>query len=150
MTYTITQSDTMSNVAQRFGVPLNELLAVNNLNPNSVIFPGMIIIIPSRPQQPPRPIPPRPPFPPQPPRPIPPRPPITPVPPIGNLPPKNRIYIVRRGDTIWSIARMFGVSVQNIMFVNGLRAPVVFPGQRLIIPFRPFHRDEEIIVEEND
>ena len=33
-------------------------------------------------------------------------------------PPGNRTYIVRRGNTIWSIARMFGVSAKSIMFVN--------------------------------
>ena len=52
------------------------------------------------------------------------------------LPMQNRTYFVRRGDTLWSIARMFGVSAQDIMFVNNLVFPVVFPGQRLIIPAR--------------
>lgn len=139
MTYTIAPNDTMFSVAQRFGVPVNQLLAFNNLTPNSIIFPGMVIVIPPRP--PVQPGPPRPPVSPRPPvQPGPPRPPVTPVPPIAPLPPKNRIYIVRRGDNIWSIARRFGVSVQNIMFANGLKFPVVFPGQRLIIPIaiRPF------------
>ena len=63
------------------------------------------------------------------------------IPPRRPRPPQNRIYTVRRGDTIWSISRMFGVSVQNIMFTNNLLIPVVFPGQRLIIPqrFMPFY-----------
>lgn len=106
MTYTVSEFDSMSSIAQKFGVPVNELMAYNNLAPSSFLFPGMIIVIPpSRP-----------------------------------FPPTNRVYIVRRGDTIWSIARMFGVSAQNIMFANNLVVPVVFPGQRLIIPqrFRPF------------
>ena len=108
MTYTVTQSDTMSGIAQKFGVPVNQLMTYNNLTSNSFLFPGMVIIIP----------------------------PVTPVPPIGQLPPINRIYIVRRGDTIWSIANRFGVSVQNIMFMNNFTFPIVFPGQRLIIPTR--------------
>lgn len=58
------------------------------------------------------------------------------IPPRRPIPPQNRIYTVRRGDTIWSISRMFSVSVQSIMFMNNLLVPVVFPGQRLIIPQR--------------
>lgn len=112
MTYQIMPQDTMFSIAEQFNVPVEDLLSANNLTQNSILFPGMIIIIPPRP----------------------PRPPVFPVPPIAPLPPQNRIYIVRRGDTIWSIARRFGVSVQNIMFVNGLTFPFVFPGQRLIIP----------------
>lgn len=120
MTYTIAPFDTITSVSQKFGVPANELLVANNLTPNSVIFPGMVIIIP--PKQP------RPPFQPQ--------PPVFPVPPIGSLPPQNRVYIVRRGDSLWSIARRFGVSVQRLMATNNLTFPVIFPGQRLIIPIR--------------
>ena len=102
MTYTVASNDSLPGIAQRFQIPLDELLAYNGLTPNSRIFPGMVIVIP-------------------------PRPPISIVPP-------TRIYMVRRGDTIWSIARMFRVRVRDIMFINGLQFPVVFPGQRLLIP----------------
>ena len=62
------------------------------------------------------------------------------IPPFNPRPPMNRIYVVRRGDTIWSISRRFGVSVNEIMYINQLTFPFVFPGQRLIIPsrLRPF------------
>ena len=59
---------------------------------------------------------------------------IPPVSPNVSFPPQNMTYVVRRGDNIWSIACRFGVSVQNIMFMNNLTFPIVFPGQRLIIP----------------
>lgn len=112
MTYTVGPNETISDIAQNFDVPVEELLSFNNLNWNSWLVPGMIIYIPPRR----------------------PRPPVRPVPPIMPLPPSNFVYIVRRGDTIWTIARRFDVSVQNIMFMNGLKFPFVFPGQRLIIP----------------
>ncbi len=115
MTYTVAPNDTISSIARRFQVPVDELLAYNRLAPNSFLTPGMIIIIPPKP-------------------PISPRPPSSPRPPMNPFPPQNRIYLVRRGDTIWSIARMFGVRAEDIMRINGLRFPVVFPGQRLIIP----------------
>lgn len=105
MTYTITPEDTLSSVSQKFDIPMHDLLAFNQLESNSFLFPGMVIIIPPRP-----------------------------IPPVRPNPPQNRIYVVRRGDTIWSIARKFNVSVQNIMFMNHLQFPIVFPGQRLVIP----------------
>ena len=115
MTYTVTPNDSIGSIAETFQVPVSELMSMNGLGPNSRLIPGMVIIIP--------PVSPRPP-----------RPPFQPTPPM------NRIYIVRRGDTIWSISRRFGVSVNDIMFVNQMTFPVVFPGQRLIIPsrMRPF------------
>lgn len=115
MNYTVKQNDNLQDIARTFGVSVNDLMSYNNLS-SSRLFPGMVIIIP--------PIRPRPP---QPPRPQPPRPPM------------YRTYFVRRGDTIYSIARMFGVSVRSIMNRNNLYFPIVFPGQRLIIPFSSRH-----------
>jgi LysM repeat protein len=44
-------------------------------------------------------------------------------------------YIVRRGDTLYSIARRFGTCVQAIVRANGIRnANYIWAGQRLIIP----------------
>ena len=111
MNYTVKQNDTLANIAETFGVAVNDLMDYNNLA-SGRIFPGMVIVIPPRPPRPPA----------RPPRPV------------------DRTYFVRRGDTIYSIARMFGISVRSIMNRNNLSFPIVFPGQRLIIPFvsRPF------------
>ncbi len=49
--------------------------------------------------------------------------------------PKARIYIVKRGDTVWSIAIRFGTTQAAIIAANNLRYPwLIFPGQRLLIP----------------
>lgn len=43
-------------------------------------------------------------------------------------------YVVRRGDTLTSIAYRFGTSVQTIVRQNGIRNPSrIFVGQRLVI-----------------
>ncbi len=112
MTYTVTPNDSIDSIAETFQVPVSELMSMNGLGPNSRLIPGMVIIIPT----------------------------FHPRPPFQPMPPMNRIYIVRRGDTIWSISRRFGVSVNDIMFVNQMTFPIVFPGQSLIIPgrMRPF------------
>jgi LysM repeat protein len=43
-------------------------------------------------------------------------------------------YVVRRGDTLFSIAQRHGTSVQAIMNANGLRSSLIYSGQRLSIP----------------
>lgn len=43
-------------------------------------------------------------------------------------------YVVRPGDTLWSIANRFGTTVQAIMQVNNLTSPFVFVGQTIYIP----------------
>jgi LysM repeat protein len=45
------------------------------------------------------------------------------------------VYVVRRGDTLYSIARRYGTSVQAIVNTNRLRnASFIYAGQRLTIP----------------
>ncbi len=49
-------------------------------------------------------------------------------------PPDARVqnYVVRKGDTLYSIAWRFGLDVKQLAARNGLRAPyTIYPGQRL-------------------
>jgi LysM repeat protein len=46
----------------------------------------------------------------------------------------ERIYTVRRGDTLYSIAARFGVTEATIRVRNRLTTNFIFVGQRLIIP----------------
>jgi membrane-bound lytic murein transglycosylase D len=41
------------------------------------------------------------------------------------------IYVVRRGDNLYTISRRIGTSVRTLMKVNGLRRGRIHPGQRL-------------------
>lgn len=55
---------------------------------------------------------------------------------IANVPPPDRIsvYVVRKGDTLSDVAKMFGVSVNTIVWANDLRnASDVRPGDTLVI-----------------
>jgi LysM repeat protein len=45
-----------------------------------------------------------------------------------------RRYTVRRGDSLWSIARRHGTTVARLKAVNSLRSSTVRPGRRLVIP----------------
>ncbi|OHA88191.1 MAG: hypothetical protein A2741_01060 [Candidatus Zambryskibacteria bacterium RIFCSPHIGHO2_01_FULL_43_27] len=43
------------------------------------------------------------------------------------------IYVVREGDTLSTIARMFGVSINTIRWNNEIKGSVISPGQTLVI-----------------
>lgn len=45
----------------------------------------------------------------------------------------STIYVVKAGDSLYQIARQFGVSVQDIVNINGIVDTIIYPGQRLII-----------------
>ncbi len=90
--YTIEPGDTMFRIANRYGV---NLIALNNANPQisnpNVIFAGQRICVPKI---------------------------ITPQPPPQNSCLDGRVYLVQRGDTMYNIARRFGISVQEIIAAN--------------------------------
>lgn len=45
-----------------------------------------------------------------------------------------RTYVVKKGDTLWSVAKKFGVDVEKLKYLNGLRGTVLSPGKTLKIP----------------
>lgn len=57
------------------------------------------------------------------------------IPPYSNK--KNEetnMYVVKSGDSLWSIARMFNSTVDEIKSLNGLKSNVLSIGQRLVVP----------------
>jgi LysM repeat protein len=46
-TYSVARGDTVGGIAARFGVPLDSVLAANELMPQSIIYPGMELTIPT-------------------------------------------------------------------------------------------------------
>ncbi|WP_297445734.1 C40 family peptidase [Desulfurobacterium sp.] len=46
------------------------------------------------------------------------------------------LYIVRRGDSLYKIARKYHTTVETIRRLNGIRGKLLRPGQRLIVPGR--------------
>ncbi len=57
---------------------------------------------------------------------------------------KNASALVRRvakGDTLWDIARAYGVTVDSVRKANSLAGDVIIPGQLLIIPVAQIPRE---------
>lgn len=56
------------------------------------------------------------------------------LPPTPTATPQVTIHIVQRGDTLFSIARRYGSTVDAVKAANGLTSNNITPGQQLIIP----------------
>lgn len=105
--HTVAAGDTVSAVAARYGLRTADVLAWNGLTWTSVIRPGQILrLSPSAAS--------------------------TAPPPAAAAPAAT--HTVRAGDTLWAIARTYGMSVTTLSALNGLGASsVIQPGQQLAI-----------------
>ena len=98
--YTVQRGDSLWTIANRFGVTVNDLVETNNLSSNTLQI-GQVLRIPTK---------------------------TTP-------PNENTItYTVQRGDSLWSIANKYGVTVNIIRELNNLTTDTLQIGQQLLIP----------------
>jgi hypothetical protein len=66
----------------------------------------------------------------------------TPEQPSTPPPPLQRTYVVQRGDGWWHIARVQGVSMGELLAVNGATtATPLYPGQVILLPLGAAHSD---------
>lgn len=104
--YTIQRGDTLSEIAQRYNTTVNELVRLNNIQNPNMIYTNETLLIPTKNNS------------------------IS----TGSDDKNNTIYIVQRGDTLYSIAKRFNTTVKNIVNNNGIsNQNLIYPGQRLII-----------------
>jgi LysM repeat protein len=107
--YTVRSGDTLSGIASRFRVSVRDLQRVNGLR-SSRIYPGNSLVVPGSTTA------------------------------TGTDSASRTVdgdgttYRVRQGDTLYDIAREFGVSVQEIRRLNGLSGSRIYPGDVLKIP----------------
>lgn len=122
MVYVVKPGDTLFAVALRFGVTAADITAANNLSNPNLIFVGQRLIIPGT------------------------APKVEPAIVTDRdqggekeeaEPPSTRpqVYAVQPGDTLFSIATHFGLTVTELALINGIRNPdYIYVGQQLVIP----------------
>lgn len=99
--YVVQKGDTLYDVALKLKTTVPELKAANNLTSN-ILNIGQKLIIPTS----------------------------VVTPPEGNL----NIYVVEKGDTLYSIANRFNLSVDKLIDANQLSTSTLSIGQKLLIP----------------
>jgi LysM repeat protein len=101
-TYTVQSGDSLWSIAKKFNVSVTDLKAANNLTTNTLTI-GQVLTIPSPTQ-------------------------VTPT---------NNTYTVQSGDSLWTIANKFGVTVTELRNLNNLTSDTLSIGQVLLIPVQP-------------
>jgi LysM repeat protein len=105
--YWVKPGDTVSQIAERYGVPISSIVRRNNLRSAGEIWSGMRLYIPSS-SSIRRPSP--------------------------TATPRGAMYhTVVRGDTLYSLSRKYHISVTQLQTMNGMTSnqTVIFIGQRL-------------------
>jgi LysM repeat protein len=107
--YLVRRGDNLTQIAQRHGMALGDLMRLNNITDPGMLYVGQRLRISAR---------------------------VTPLPADQQPLPQvaDTIYVVEEGDTLYSIARRFETTPQALMTANGLpNADFVWEGQRLRI-----------------
>ncbi len=97
-TYTVVSGDTLYSIARKFNTTVDELKRLNNLSSNTLSI-GQKLIIPTSQETKP-----------------------------------TTTYTVVSGDTLYSIARKFNTTVNELKRLNNLSSNILSIGQKLIIP----------------
>jgi LysM repeat protein len=123
-TYVVQPGETLFRIALRYGLTVDALAAANHIADPTHIVAGQVLIIPDANAA----------------NPAAPAAPANPPPaaPANAVPPANAApvyYTVQAGDTLNSIARKFGLNMQDIANANGMSDPNhLHVGQQILIP----------------
>ncbi|MBT2567083.1 LysM peptidoglycan-binding domain-containing protein [Arthrobacter sp. ISL-85] len=111
--YTIVRGDTVSGIAGRFGLNTGDILKLNNLQANTIIYPGQKLKL-SGSAEPAAPAP------------------AAPAAPAAPTPSGGATYTVKPGDTLGAIAAKHNVSLSDVFAWNNLSMrSIIYPGQKV-------------------
>lgn len=104
--YTVKRGDNLSTIASLYRTTVQEIAQINGIQDVNLIYPGQVLRITTN---------------------------------SNNHGSETNstgktYYTIKRGDTLWGIARRYQVSIQNIVSWNNIQNPnLIYPGQRLIL-----------------
>ena len=104
--YVVKRGDTLSQIAEKYGTTVQEIVILNKIQNANVIYPGERLKI------------------------------LTNSTVNGNETRKagSIIYTVKPGDSLWQIAREYGVTVNQIVSLNQIQNPnLIYPGEKIRI-----------------
>ena len=102
--YTIKWGDTLSGIAQRYGVSMSYIAKLNKIQNVNKIYAGTSLCIPNSADF------------------------------GDSSTSENVVYTVKRGDTLWAISQKYGVSVDYLVNKNGIiNRNLIYPGQLIKI-----------------
>ncbi len=109
--YTVKAGDTLYGISRKFGMSLSQLVSVNGISASSLIVPGQTLRVAGG---------------------------ATTSTVVKTNVTSSRTsggnYLVQPGDTLYSIARRSGMSLNSLLTLNGLsQSSVIYPGQSLTI-----------------
>ncbi len=111
--YVVRRGDSLSAIAARFGVSTSALARANGISNPNLIYAGQRLTIPGRGSA------------------------STTTAPAASAPASSGVYVVRRGDSLGTIAARYGTSIAALAQANRISNPsIIYVGQRLVIPGR--------------
>ena len=111
MKYTVKRGDTLWGISNQYGVNVSDLAKLNGVSADTLKV-GMVLTIPSS---------------------------------SGNNPDNMFMYTVKKGDSLWSISKIYGTSVEEIKRINYLTNNTLYIGQVLRIP-EMYTKEEDMVV----
>lgn len=111
-TYTVKSGDTLYGISNQFGVSVMDLARANNLSLTDTLSIGKTLTIPSS---------------------------------SGTNPNNMFIYTVKKGDSIYSIAKKYDTTTDEIIKINNLKTNALSIGQQLKLPENYTKEDEMIL-----
>ena len=104
--YTVQRGNTLSQIARAYNVSIEHIVELNNIENPNLIYPGQKLRITESN--------------------------VTDLAPVDNT--IQVYYVVKQGDTLYGIARRFGITLNEILQYNAIQNPnLIYPGQTIKI-----------------